>query len=443
MIEGLRSSPAAFDAGAGLGRPAPATSSASSALSALSAAPSRVQPRRASLNDLDTQIHCSVIGTCIGTATLRKLVARHTDLDRERASDLEVHHEAVKLAVEGGAGAKALHKLLDEIHAAGVKRFDAAPSAEALLALWAESLDRGDIPGAYWALMTHPLATAELRRRAFGDVHMLSHLVGAANRADIRRLVTLERDRAALQAQAEQLQARLQDAHAARENDARRLGQTVAELRAEIERRDAIPGGAENLALREALQEKDRRIALHAARRDEAERELQSLRLELEDAACGLERSQLTVGFQREEIQTLEAALSPPHPAADDEPGVLRRSLAGRRVLYVGGRPSSTPSIRRLVEQAGGEWLHHDGGVEDRKGLLAAALPRADWVLFPVDCIDHDSAQVLKRLCVRHGLPYQPLRSASVASFVAAVVRLDPPLANGAALASAFCLKHG
>lgn len=112
-------------------------------------------------------------------------------------------------------------------------------------------------------------------------------------------------------------------------------------------------------------------------------------------------------------------------------------------MLYVGARPSSTPSIRRLVEQAGGEWLHHDGGVEDRKGLLAAVLPRADWVLFPVDCIDHDSAQVLERLCVRHGLPYQPLRSASVASFVAAVVRLDPPLANGAALASAFCLKHG
>jgi len=83
--------------------------------------------------------------------------------------------------------------------------------------------------------------------------------------------------------------------------------------------------------------------------------------------------------------------------------------------------------------------------MEDRKGLLAAMLPRAHVVVFPVDCIDHDSMQQLKKLCARHELAYRPLRTASVASFVGAMSTADEsePLANGAALASRFCVRHG
>jgi hypothetical protein len=67
-------------------------------------------------------------------------------------------------------------------------------------ALWADAVRRGEIPGAYWATLTHPAATQAIVREAFGEVHMLSHLVGAANRADIRRLCQLEAENAALQA---------------------------------------------------------------------------------------------------------------------------------------------------------------------------------------------------------------------------------------------------
>jgi hypothetical protein len=95
--------------------------------------------------------------------------------------------------------------------------------------------------------------------------------------------------------------------------------------------------------------------------------------------------------------------------------------LRGRRILYVGGRPSSTPAIRALVLRHGGHFQRHDGGLEDRKGLLAAAVLAAELVVFPVDCIDHDSAGMLKRLCIRHGIPFVPMRTASVTDFVAAL----------------------
>ena len=55
----------------------------------------------------------------------------------------------------------------------------------------------GVIPSAYWATVTHHATTQALVREAFADVHMGSHLVGTAHRADIRRLRELGDEKAA------------------------------------------------------------------------------------------------------------------------------------------------------------------------------------------------------------------------------------------------------
>src|SRR5215471_17664935 len=68
--------------------------------------------RRARLADLDPHVHCSILGTCLSMADLRRLVPRHSDFERGHASDLELHHAAVQLAVDGGEAAKALHHAL-------------------------------------------------------------------------------------------------------------------------------------------------------------------------------------------------------------------------------------------------------------------------------------------------------------------------------------------
>ncbi len=113
--------------------------------------------------------------------------------------------------------------------------------------------------------------------------------------------------------------------------------------------------------------------------------------------------------------------------------------------MYVGGRPGSHAVLTRLVESAGGRLVVHDGGVEDRKGLLATLLPGADMVVFPVDCIDHDSMNTLKRVCDRHQIAYYPLRTASVASFMELLARDRSADAApvGDRPVSAFCLRHG
>src|SRR5262245_4677383 len=154
--------------------------------------------QRRKLWEFATSMHCSIVGTCLSTLELRKVIAKVKGHDLKGFSDLDIHEEAVLVAGHQGAAARLLHKALDRRYEATIKRFNRAQNLDELRGLGDGARRTGDIPGAYWALLTHPATTQELVHAAFADVHMLSHLVGAANRADIRRLATLETERAEL-----------------------------------------------------------------------------------------------------------------------------------------------------------------------------------------------------------------------------------------------------
>jgi len=46
-------------------------------------------------------------------------------------------------------------------------------------------------------------------------------------------------------------------------------------------------------------------------------------------------------------------------------------------------------------------------------------------LFFPVDCISHDAAAAVKRLCRQLEKPYQPLRTASLATLVSALANMS------------------
>lgn len=98
------------------------------------------------------------------------------------ASDHALHGIGVGLVATQGVGAKLINKALDERHRAAIRRFEAAKDVAALRSIWREAMAAGDIPGAYWAALTPPNADQALVSDVFGDVHMLSHLVGGAKR---------------------------------------------------------------------------------------------------------------------------------------------------------------------------------------------------------------------------------------------------------------------
>ncbi|MFP6561228.1 DUF2325 domain-containing protein [Paraburkholderia sp. B3] len=403
--------------------------------------------RRTRLAELDHHLHCSIIGTCLSTHELRKLVPKFTPLNPQRASDLEIHHAAVELAIEGGAGGKALQKALDARYAGALRRFTAARDGEAVLALWNESLANGDIPPAYWALMTHPATTMEVRQAAFGELHMLSHLVGAANRADLRRLVALEAENATLQAKAERQQARLHEMSRERDTTREALAELQVRAATRADHEEDGPLHAQLMSLREALAARDARLALETSRREAAEQRATADEVSLATLRAQLDEAHALIDALRAETRAMELAAQP--EGAGSASGTARTlpqdALKGKRIVYVGGRPGSHQALKRWVESAGGELGVHDGGIEDRKGLLAAALAGADLAVFPVDCVDHDSMNTLKRVCERHQVTYHPLRTASLASFVELMMRLyaDAAPTLTAVPVSRFCLRHG
>jgi hypothetical protein len=121
----------------------------------------------------------------------------------------------------------------------------------------------------------------------------------------------------------------------------------------------------------------------------------------------------------RAELEAIDAArLRTSHGPAE------RRRLEGVKVLYVGGLSANLPTLRGEVESRGATFMHHDGGLEERSGLLAGLVGRCDVSLFPVDCISHEAMLALKRLCGQNGRPFVALRSAGWSSLSVALERL-------------------
>lgn len=365
--------------------------------------------------DLPAHLLCSIVGTCMTTGELRKLVGKVTGRDLRTTSDVDVHTDGVTMAGERGAGGKAIQKALDLRHAGWLKRLGRQADLAALHAGWDEALASGDIPGAYWALMSHPATDAALTRRAFGDVHMLSHLVGASNRADIRKLTQLETEKAELADRVERQQARLRQVIDERDAARRQVEQLV------IARCDApaCPMAADDevVALRALVDRQRRRIEQMVLRNDAAERRASTSHEQLDAMRERLAASEARAREYADGIAALEHF----HDGVTVDP---RASLAGRTLLYVGGQTRTASTLASAAAAHGGHLLHHDGGTEERLGALAGLVSRCDVALFPVDCISHEGALNLKRLCRQFGRPYVPLRSAGLSSLLAAFARI-------------------
>lgn len=120
-------------------------------LSAMLAAPAK---RRSRIWELSPSLHCSIIGTCLASRELRQIVGKVTGQDVAALDEHEIHGEGVRLAGRHDDGGKLLQKALDKRHHAALARFTQARTADAVAGLWDEAKRAGEIPGAYWAILS-------------------------------------------------------------------------------------------------------------------------------------------------------------------------------------------------------------------------------------------------------------------------------------------------
>jgi hypothetical protein len=316
-----------------------------------------------------------------------------------------------------------------------VSRFARAISAEQVEELWGLAMQSGEIPGAYWAVMTHPHATTGLARRAFGNVHMLSHLVGSANRADIRRLNGLEADNAALRDKLSRQQDRLRQDIGARDAKIRQLSAMLAaaiENGADRDTRKARDAD-DRQALLQLVSDLNKQLGAETRRRERAEKRAADLAAKNAADRDALASAQSALGEMQAEIGAVEA-LANRSAGGETSLSATRLRLAGLKLLYVGGRPHQIPHLKEVVEAASGSFFHHDGGLEQRDHLLPGLISRVDIALFPVDCVSHGAVVTLKRLCTQAGKPYKALRSSGLASLLHALGTLVRDDQRGAAV---------
>lgn len=378
-----------------------------------------VSSRRRKLWEIGAGHHCIVIGTCISMPELRRL-ARQAGVEQwNSASDYELHHAVVHLTCERNALSTLIQKQLERKFALAVRRFAQAKTDEEIRALWREALARGEVAGALWAIMTHLMASERTLCTAGEELHMLSHQAGASNRADLQRLAELERENECLREQlrrqcsksAEQLAhkdaliAALEQPAADASGAERRLGE------AETRVRELEDDGA--------LEEAQRRLTAECSRAQRAE--ARAARLAQTESRCAhLERA---LAEARREREAAERALQGILARISRDGEVAARAacatdLSGRCVLYVGGRMGSIDQYRLLVEQCRGQFLHHDGGLENNLKRLQALLASADAVVCAAGNVSHGAYYVVKRYCKQDGKPCVLLKNASVSSFV-------------------------
>jgi hypothetical protein len=112
-------------------------------------------------------------------------------------------------------------------------------------------------------------------------------------------------------------------------------------------------------------------------------------------------------------IEQLASAHDSGTPPEDDG----GTTLSGKCVLCVGGRTGAIDAYRQAVEQRGGRFLHHDGGVEESLHRIDAALAAADLVICQAGCISHNAYWRVKEQCKRTGKRCIFLKASGISTF--------------------------
>lgn len=398
------------------------------AIAAVAAPPARGSRRRR-LWEFEGFAHCPVIGVCLPIANLRRLVNKVLGV-QSATDDYDLHCGAITECKQRTPLAEAVQRELDRRFAAALRQSAKAKSTEALLAWWSEASRGDDLAGALWATLTHPRCSADLEHQVLGEVHMLQHQVGMAQRVDLARFEALMDENATLARELDQAQQRSarQAAELTRRGDEQQ-GQ-VMQLRAQLIARDTsvMALKADLQTLEAAVPGLKGRVLLERETRQQAER-IHALERELLQAQQACERQGRRAQDLTEELKRRDAAPEPAGAQATLPDPATR--LGDRAVLCVGGRPASVPLYRHIVEGTGGRFLHHDGGEEESAAKLDATLAAADLVICQTGCISHNAYWRVKDHCKRTGKQCVFVESPGSASLKRALAELQPATPAG------------
>ncbi|NCC26205.1 MAG: DUF2325 domain-containing protein [Deltaproteobacteria bacterium] len=377
----------------------------------------------------ETRDHqCSILGTCLSLGELRRIARKFKVTMPSDATDFQIHATFVSMCRMNCPASRDITKLLDRKYSKSLRTFGMNKSDTELRSLWREALRSGNIPGPYWAIASHPKASEEFQAEVFGEVHMLSHLVGSSNRADVRRLAALEERTSQLQERWNRVKAAHRHSFRLLVEENRKAKAQVASLTADLEsyRRkfdlrtiEALRN--ENEELKDSLTELSSQLDHMRVNEARMARRTNSLVVRNDNLELELADKDAEVEFLEKEIHRLLSALANSGPCIQkcEKAGTEAcpgPNLCGKRILYVGGRANLVRHYRALVERYGGKFEHHDGGLEESQATLPVILGGVDAVVCPVDCVSHGACLKVKEACRHKVKPLKLARSSGLSS---------------------------
>lgn len=388
---------------------------------------------RKRLWQIDPRMHCSVIGTCLALTDLHALARRARCRLNTSVSAYDVHSWFVDYMAFPNDLSKLTDKELEKRHFVAAKPFRRAGTEKEIEAIWKEVCAKGLIAGAYWGALSHPLCSEALAWRLFGEVHMLSHLVGSSRRGDACRIHDLEVANTSLDEKLVQSKQdhravlkerkKLEDDLALRTRD---LERAEWRTRRALERVAVLETEAATAQLQARIAELEGQLAEAQSRAFGAESLLGESRVQLEhvrraEAEATEQVQELTAENQALEFELATSVACPLRNVeaqlGDESHEAGGPALNGKRILCVGGRSNLVQFYRALVERRGGEFLHHDGGLEENLDSVTRALSTVDAVVCPIDCVSHAACLKVKRACKNLAKQFIPLRSSGLSSF--------------------------
>lgn len=365
-----------------------------------SSTPTNTGSRRRRLWDLPHQCHCPVVGVCFPLTTLRQLVNKALG-GKAIADDYEVHVAAVAECTQRNRLSELLQKELESRYARTVQAFRVAKDTKTVADMWADAVKKGDVSGAFWATLTHPRCDEILQEVVLRDMHMVQHQAGATVRIDLARVNELVKENGVLGRELAKAQERCTRISGEKSSEIEELNTQLVQQRAMLIGKDSriafltqdleqikatLPDFEETSKLRKKLQQQN-------ARQSELEVQNSQLRQQLSEAHRLL--------LQREKGAELDRVVERTNVAVAEEPVTFH--LREKTVLCVGGRIGNVANYRDVIEKAGGQFAHHDGGLEDSHGALDSVLAAADLVICQTGCISHNAYWRVKDFCKRTG----------------------------------------
>ena len=106
--------------------------------------------------------------------------------------DYTIHSILVQKCTTKNLASRLINKTLNKKFEDSIKVFRPCKDSAELLALWQDAFSIGNIPGPYWAVLSHPHLNDDVGAKIFSNVLMLSYLVASSNHTNIVRINELE-----------------------------------------------------------------------------------------------------------------------------------------------------------------------------------------------------------------------------------------------------------